>query len=173
MTLHEILNTIDGKLLTVAAVHGCGVGSSEDNAGSSHSDGGRGNGECAGERDVANTASVGGNPLKQAAPNNNGCAGSDSGNEIAFELAFASDLMSDVLTLRNDNVVLLTGLATMQTIRTAEMADINCIIFVRNKKVSQEMVELANESGIDLIECRYSMFRTSGLLYQAGLKPVY
>jgi hypothetical protein len=51
-------------------------------------------------------------------------------------MAFASDLMSDVLTLKNDNLVLITGLATLQTIRTAEMADINCIIFVRNKKVS-------------------------------------
>ena len=90
-----------------------------------------------------------------------------------FEAAFASDLMSDVLTLKNDDLVLITGLATLQTIRTAEMADINCIIFVRNKKVSPEMVQLAAESGIDLIECRYSMFRTSGLLFQSGLNPVY
>jgi serine kinase of HPr protein (carbohydrate metabolism regulator) len=81
--------------------------------------------------------------------------------------------MSDVLTLKNDNVVLITGLATLQTIRTAEMADINCIIFARNKKVTPEMAELARESGIDIIECKYSMFRTSGLLFQSGLNPVY
>ena len=91
----------------------------------------------------------------------------------SFENAFASDLMSDVLTLKNDNLVLITGLVTLQTIRTAEMADINCIIFVRNKKASPEVVHLALESGIDLIECKFSMFRTSGLLYQSGLKPVY
>jgi hypothetical protein len=90
-----------------------------------------------------------------------------------YENAFASDLMSDVLTLKNDNLVLITGLVTLQTIRTAEMADINCIIFVRNKKASPEMVRLAMENGIDLIECKFSMFRTSGLLYQSGLKPVY
>jgi len=90
-----------------------------------------------------------------------------------YEMAFASDLMSDVLTLRNDNLVLITGLATLQTIRTAEMADINCIIFVRNKKATPEMVHLAGESGINLIECRYSMFRASGLLFQSGLNPVY
>lgn len=94
-------------------------------------------------------------------------------DEKSFDMAFSSDLMSDVLTLKNDNVVLITGLATLQTIRTAEMADINCIIFARNKKVSPEMAELALESGIDLIECRYSMFRTSGLLFQSGLNPVY
>ncbi len=92
---------------------------------------------------------------------------------MTYDMAFASDLMSDVLTLQNDNMVLITGLATLQTIRTAEMADINCIIFVRNKKVTAEMVKLASDSGIDIIECRYSMFRTSGLLFQSGLKPVY
>ena len=94
-------------------------------------------------------------------------------SRTGYNTAFASDLMSDVLTLEQDNVVLITGLATLQTIRTAEMADINCIIFVRNKKVSPEMIRLANEAGINLIECRYSMFRASGLLYQAGLNPVY
>jgi hypothetical protein len=93
--------------------------------------------------------------------------------DTGFETAFASDLMSDVLTLKNDNVVLITGLATLQTIRTAEMADINCVIFVRNKKVSPEMIDLAVEAGIGLVECGYTMFRASGLLYQAGLKPVY
>ncbi len=92
---------------------------------------------------------------------------------MEYKMAFASDLMSDVLTLSDDNLVLITGLANMQTIRTAEMADINCIIFVRNKKVTKEMAELAKESGIDIIECSYSMFRTSGLLFKSGLQPVY
>lgn len=99
-------------------------------------------------------------------------ADNENGN-VSYEMAFASDLMSDVLTLVNDNIVLITGLANLQTIRTAEMADINCIIFVRNKKVSKEMIQLAHETGIDVIECSYSMFRASGLLYQAGMKPVY
>ncbi len=90
-----------------------------------------------------------------------------------YDMAFASDLMSDVLTLRNDNLVLITGLANLQTIRTAEMADINCIIFVRNKKVTDEMARLAAECGIDIVECKYSMFRASGLLFESGLKPVY
>lgn len=94
-------------------------------------------------------------------------------NGKMFKRAFASDLMSDVLTLKQDDVLLITGLANLQTIRTAEMADISCIVFARNKKVSSEMIEIAKEAGIALIECRFSMFKTSGLLYQAGLKPVY
>ncbi len=93
--------------------------------------------------------------------------------DYTIELAFASDLMSDVLTLSNDNVLLITGLANMQTIRTAEMSDINCIIFARNKKASAEMIELARESDIILMECRYSLYKTCGLLYAEGVKPIF
>ncbi|HAN18713.1 MAG: hypothetical protein A2X13_13175 [Bacteroidetes bacterium GWC2_33_15] len=86
---------------------------------------------------------------------------------------FASDLMSDVLTLDTDDVLLITGLSNTQSIRTAEMSDINCIIFARNKKVNQEMINLAKESNIVLIECESSVFKTSGKLYNAGIKPIF
>ncbi|PKP36614.1 MAG: hypothetical protein CVT98_07415 [Bacteroidetes bacterium HGW-Bacteroidetes-15] len=89
------------------------------------------------------------------------------------EFAFASDLMSDVLTTQIDNLVLLTGLANVQAIRTAEMSDVQCVVVVRNKVVSQEMIDLALESGIVLIECKCSMFKASGLLYAHGLKPIF
>lgn len=89
------------------------------------------------------------------------------------EFAFASDLMSDVLTVSTNGLLLLTGLANIQAIRTAEMSDISCVVIVRNKKVSDEMIELANENGIVLIECPYSMFRASGLLFCNGLKPIF
>ena len=98
------------------------------------------------------------------------------GNDRAHhevQIAFASDLMSDVLTLGEDNVLLITGLANMQTLRTAEMSDIHCIVFARNKKISEEMIELAQENDIIVLECRYSVFKTCGLLYNAGLLPVF
>lgn len=87
--------------------------------------------------------------------------------------AFASDLMSDVLTLDCNEVVLITGLCNLQTIRTAEMAELTCILFVRGKKVTPEMQELADEHDIVLLETEYSMYRTVGILYSNGLKPVY
>jgi len=90
-----------------------------------------------------------------------------------IDIAFASDLMSDVLTLKNDNVLLITGLANLQTLRTAEMSDIHCIVFARNKKISPEMQELAVENDIIVMECRYSVFRTCGILYQAGISPIF
>lgn len=89
------------------------------------------------------------------------------------EMGFASDLMSDVLTLQSESVVLITGLANIQTIRTAEMADISCVVFARNKKASPDIINLAKENRIVIIECPYTLFKTCGLLFQAGLKPVY
>ncbi len=89
------------------------------------------------------------------------------------EKAFSSDLMSDVLTLDTDKLLLLTGLANTQTIRTAEMADVVCIVFVRNKQASEEMKELAQEEDLILLQCKYSLYHTSGLLFSSGLQPVY
>lgn len=92
-------------------------------------------------------------------------------NEVEF--AFSSDLMSDVLTVKTQNILLLTGLANIQSLRTAEMSDIENIIYVRGKKVTDDMIELAEENDILLMECKFSMFKTSGLLYKAGIKPIY
>lgn len=89
------------------------------------------------------------------------------------DYAFASDLMSDVLTIRIDNFILITGLANIQSIRTAEMSDVQYILFARGKKVTDEMLELAEDNGIVVIRTNFSMFKASGLLYGAGLKPVY
>lgn len=93
--------------------------------------------------------------------------------DIEVKMGFASDLMSDVLTLDSENVLLITGLANLQAIRTAEISDISCIVFARKKKVSKEMIQIAKESKIALIECSTSVFKVAGKLYTAGIKPVY
>ncbi|MBS3770759.1 MAG: hypothetical protein V5A47_04360 [Bacteroidales bacterium] len=98
---------------------------------------------------------------------------SDSEKDIEVFKAFASDLMSDVLTLETDNTLLITGLANVQAIRTAEMSDINCIVFARNKKVNEDMKQVAGENDIVLLETPFSVFRTSGILYQEGIKPIF
>ena len=87
--------------------------------------------------------------------------------------AFSSDLMSDVLTLDTENILLITGLANVQIIRTAEVAEIHYLVIVRNKKVSQNIVDLATTLNMVLIESPYSMFKASGILYANGLNPIY
>ena len=47
--------------------------------------------------------------------------------------ACGSDFMSDVLAYVKDQALLLTGLVNPQVIRTAEMMDMKCVVFVRGK----------------------------------------
>lgn len=83
--------------------------------------------------------------------------------------ACGADLMSDVLSFAKARALLLTGLTNPQVVRTAEMADIIAIIFVRGKLPPRETIALAEEKGIPLIAAKYTMFEMCGRLYQAGL----
>jgi hypothetical protein len=93
---------------------------------------------------------------------------------LNVERGFTSDLMSDVLTLENcENVVLLTGLANIQTIRTVEMAGMYIVVLVRGKKASGEMIALAEENEIIIMETAFSAFRASAVLHQAGIRSIF
>lgn len=93
--------------------------------------------------------------------------------ERDVRFGFASDLMSDVLTLNTDNMLLITGMSNIQTIRTSEMADIEQILVCRNKSITPEMREVANENNMVILSCSRSMFRTVAMLSEAGLLPIY
>ena len=84
-------------------------------------------------------------------------------------IAFGSDMMSDVLAFSKDHSILLTGLCNPQVIRTAEMLDIVCIIFVRGKKPDATILDMARERDLVVLETGHRMFSSCGLLYQAGL----
>ncbi|MBK9925156.1 MAG: hypothetical protein IPP66_07675 [Anaerolineales bacterium] len=80
-----------------------------------------------------------------------------------------ADLMSDVLTGVKPGAVLLTGLCNPQVIRTAEMADVYAVVFLRGKKPTREMIELATQKNIPLVSSEMGMFQLSGRLCKAGL----
>jgi len=92
--------------------------------------------------------------------------------DAALEVSSAcgSDLMSDVMAFVKDRVLLLTGLVNPQVIRTAELLDIHCIVFVRGKAPSLDMIDMAKESNIILAGTKHPMFIACGKLYEAGLK---
>ncbi|MDR0822006.1 MAG: hypothetical protein LBN40_06055 [Oscillospiraceae bacterium] len=83
--------------------------------------------------------------------------------------ACGSDMMSDVLAFVKDQAVLLTGLMNPQVIRTAEMMDIICIVFVRGKMPHESVIELAKDRGIAVLTTKHRMFEACGLLYSNGL----
>lgn len=95
------------------------------------------------------------------------------GNDTTVDYAFAADLMSDVLTITEEDVLFITGLVAPQTIRTAVVSDIHTILVVRGKSVPRDIVDLAEEDDICMIRTTFSMYRASGELYRAGLKPVF
>ena len=83
--------------------------------------------------------------------------------------ACGSDMMSDVLAYVKDQAVLLTGLVNPQVVRTAEMMDMVCIVFVRSKAPTEEMIALAKEHGMVLLRTTKRMYEACGKLYAAGL----
>ena len=83
--------------------------------------------------------------------------------------ACGCDLMSEVLAFVKDPAVLLTGVGNPQVIRTAEMMDMICVVFVRSKTPTPEMIELAKESGIVLMVSDKRLYEACGILYQNGL----
>ena len=83
--------------------------------------------------------------------------------------ACGCDLMSDVLAYVKDQAVLLTGLVNPQVVRTAEMMDMVCIVFVRSKTPTEAMLELAKESGIVVMSTEKRLYDSCGLLYSNGL----
>ncbi len=83
--------------------------------------------------------------------------------------ACGSDMMSDVLAYVKEQAVLLSGLVNMQVIRTAEMMDMVCVVFVRGKQPTEEMITLAKERDMVLLSTEQRMFTACGLLYANGL----
>ena len=81
----------------------------------------------------------------------------------------ASDLMSDVLAQVKGHPLLITGLCNPQVMRTAEMMDISCVLFVRGKCPDEHVLELAREQGLCVMRTDRIMFEACGILYEAGL----
>ena len=94
--------------------------------------------------------------------------GEDSLGEHVYA-ACGSDMMSDVLAFVKDQAVLLTGLVNPQVVRTAEMMDMRCVVFVRAKEPTPDIVRLAQESGIVIMATDRRMYEACGILYSNGL----
>ena len=79
----------------------------------------------------------------------------------------AADLLSDVLATSKMGTLLLTGLVSTQVIRTAVVADLCGVVFVRGKKPGEDILSLARESRVPVLCTRMKMFEASGRIYMA------
>lgn len=90
--------------------------------------------------------------------------------EMEVHSACGSDMMSDVLAFVKDQAVLLTGLSNSQVIRTCQMMDIHCIVFVRGKMPSEDVIKLASENNMVILSTKERMYVACGILYSNGLQ---
>ena len=86
--------------------------------------------------------------------------------------ACCSDLMSDVLAFVDEKTVLITGLTNLHVIRTSEMLDLKCLVFVRGKVPAEDILDSAEELGLVVITTKMTAFSACGLLYDIGLRGV-
>jgi predicted transcriptional regulator len=84
----------------------------------------------------------------------------------------ASDMMSDVLAFGRPGLLLLTGLKSTQSVRTADIAELSGIVYVRGKRPDADAVALAEEKGCPLMMTKLMMFEACGRLYAAGLRGI-
>jgi predicted transcriptional regulator len=91
-------------------------------------------------------------------------------HEIDVDMCCGADLMSDVLAFSKKGALLLTGLTNAQVVRTADMADVVAICFVRGKRPPEETVQLAARYQLPLLATKLPMFESCGRLYRNGLK---
>lgn len=92
-------------------------------------------------------------------------------NEAEVSGCFAADLMSDVLAFARPGSLLLTGLTSDQTIRTAAIKHLTAVVFIEGKQVGGEVMEAAREQEMALYWTPLSKYEACGLLMQAGLRP--
>lgn len=70
----------------------------------------------------------------------------------------ASDLMSDVLVADFDDVIIVTSLASEQTVRTADIVGARGVLLVNDKLPQPAMKVLAEQQDLTLLSTPLSMF---------------
>ncbi len=80
----------------------------------------------------------------------------------------ATDLMSDLLTTDHTGCLVLTGLASDQAVRTANLIEAAAVVVVNGKPLPAGMVGLARELDMPLLRCRRPMFEACVALARAA-----
>jgi len=89
-----------------------------------------------------------------------------------FSSVMGSDMMSDVLAFAEPDCLMVTGLISMQSVRTADIADAAAIVYVRGKSPDKQTIILAVDLDIPLLTTEKGMVDVCGILYSKGLKGV-
>jgi hypothetical protein len=90
---------------------------------------------------------------------------------VEVDTVLASDGMSEILAFPAGDLMV-TGLTNIQSVRTAIVADVKAIVYIRGRLPKESTVSLALQKGIPLMATKLGMFEVCGLLWERGMKGV-
>jgi len=85
---------------------------------------------------------------------------------IDVNSVYAGDLLSDVMASAGDCQVWVTIMQHQNSIAVASLLEIEAIIFAKDKKPEQSVIDKANQEGVVLISSPLTSFDISGKLYK-------
>ena len=86
------------------------------------------------------------------------------------ETVVASDGMSEILAFARPGALMITGLTNVQSVRTADIANVRALIYIRGKRPDDRAIALARQSSIPVLATTLGMFDVCGILRERGLK---
>jgi predicted transcriptional regulator len=89
---------------------------------------------------------------------------------IEMETVLASDGMSEILAFHHPGALMITGLTNIQSVRTADVAYVKAIVYIRGKLPNEKTVALARQKGIQVMATKLGMFDVCGILREHGMK---
>jgi predicted transcriptional regulator len=92
------------------------------------------------------------------------------GLSTAVDTAVASDAMSAILASPHPRALMITGLTNVQSVRTAQVACMTAILYVRGGCPNPATIQLAREEKIVLLSTALGMFEVCGILHRQGIK---
>ncbi len=89
---------------------------------------------------------------------------------MELNTVLASDGMSEILAFHKPGALMITGLTNIQSVRTADVADVKAIIYIRGKQPNEKTIEFARQKKLPVLTTALGMFEVCGLLYEKGMK---
>ncbi len=89
---------------------------------------------------------------------------------LEVNTVLASDGMSEILAFHKPGALMITGLTNIQSVRTADVADVRAIVYIRGKLPHEKTVDLARQKKIAVLATNLGMFDVCGMLREKGLK---
>ncbi len=86
--------------------------------------------------------------------------------DTEIDSAYTSDLLSDVLANGKENSILITIQAHKNTIAVSSIVGIKAVIICNNRKILEDMKQLALKEKISILRTKDDQFKTSYKIYK-------